>query len=78
MDVDQIVGEQQQQIVQRLERTGAHSHIRGLGLDDKLEPIEKVCFLFLFFTGKISLIIFHFEISRKEWLGKKLHVKQPV
>ncbi|KAH9419010.1 RuvB-like 2 [Dermatophagoides pteronyssinus] len=41
MDVDQIVGEQQQQIVQRLERTGAHSHIRGLGLDDKLEPIEK-------------------------------------
>ena len=46
MDVDQIVGEQQQQIVQRLERTGAHSHIRGLGLDDKLEPIEKVCFFF--------------------------------
>ncbi|KAH7643246.1 reptin-like protein [Dermatophagoides farinae] len=39
MDVDQIVGEQQ--VIQKLERTGAHSHIRGLGLDDKLEPIQK-------------------------------------
>lgn len=45
MDVDQIVGEQQ--VIQKLERTGAHSHIRGLGLDDKLEPIQKVCAFFI-------------------------------
>ncbi|KPM02735.1 reptin-like protein [Sarcoptes scabiei] len=37
MNVEQIVEEH---VVQKLERIGAHSHIRGLGLDDKLQPLQ--------------------------------------
>lgn len=40
MNVEQIVEEH---VVQKLERIGAHSHIRGLGLDDKLQPLQVVC-----------------------------------
>mgnify|MGYP007002774187 CR=1 FL=1 len=37
-DANQIISE----VVLKLERTGAHSHIHGLGLDDTLKPKE-VC-----------------------------------
>ena len=36
-NTDQIISES---MVTKLERTGVHSHIRGLGLDDKLTPKE--------------------------------------
>lgn len=36
MDINQIVEER---TIQKLERIGPHSHINGLGLNQKLEPI---------------------------------------
>ncbi len=53
--------------VTRIERIGAHSHIRGLGLDDALEPraisqgmvgqeqARKVCFLATTLCGRFSV-----------------------
>lgn len=38
-NTDQIISEA---VITKLERTGAHSHIHGLGLDDTLSPKE-VC-----------------------------------
>jgi hypothetical protein len=34
------IGTQEVRDLTRIERIGAHSHIRGLGLDDSLEPRE--------------------------------------
>jgi RuvB-like protein 2 len=34
------IGTHEVRDITRIERIGAHSHIRGLGLDDSLEPRE--------------------------------------
>ena len=44
-NTDKIISEA---VLTKLERTGAHSHIRGLGLDDMLQPKE-VCLLVCIF-----------------------------
>lgn len=49
--------------ITRIERIGAHSHIRGLGLDDSLEPrkvngeILELHFVYRFFIKKNIIII---------------------
>ena len=47
----------------RIERIGAHSHIRGLGLDDSLDPrkisqgmVGQVSILFIFFIELSSFL----------------------
>lgn len=46
--------------ITKIERIGAHSHIRGLGLDDSLEPRHVIIILLLFYI--IILCIYRFYI----------------
>lgn len=52
--------------ITRIERIGAHSHIRGLGLDDSLEPRQVVNF--------ISKILFSSESKMEASLANMLKI----
>ena len=51
--------------VTRVERIGAHSHIRGLGLDDTLDPrqVSQVLWIIQLKHWKISRYFFAFALN---------------
>lgn len=64
----------------RIERIGAHSHVRGLFLVKFLSYLTKVTDISLFAFIQVLVLTMHWsqEKSRKVWLAKRLLVKLVV
>jgi len=69
--------------ITKIERIGAHSHIRGLGLNDSLEPrnvnishfLNKNLIILLIINNTIKVKICYSIRFPKAWLGNSWHAE---